>query len=96
MDSGRFAVYILTNRRNGTLYVGVTRNLFARLDAHRTGVVDGFTRKHGLHREVHVEWYPTAIEAIAREKQLKRWRRRWKTELIQERNPYWRDLASEL
>jgi putative endonuclease len=94
MDTDRFAVYILTNKRNGTLYVGVTRDLVQRMEAHRSGAVDGFTRKHGLHRLVHVERFTTAADAIAREKQLKKWKRRWKLELIEQANPYWHDLAA--
>ncbi|MBY6204138.1 GIY-YIG nuclease family protein [Halomonas denitrificans] len=96
MDSGRFAVYILTNRRNGTLYIGVTRDLVARLEAHRSGAVAGFTRTHSVHRLVHVERFATAMEAIAREKQLKAWKRWWKVQLIEQRNPYWVDLSDRL
>ena len=96
MHSECFAVYILTNRRNGTLYIGVTRDLRRRLEEHRSGQVEGFTKRHGLHRLVHVEFFFGVVEAIAREKQLKRWRRRWKLELIEKENPYWRDLGDDL
>jgi len=96
MNSASFFVYILTNRRNGTLYVGVTRDIVRRIEEHRSGKVAGFTRKHGLHRLVHIENFSTALDAITREKQLKRWRRRWKLELIEKTNPYWRDLAENL
>jgi len=96
MNSATFFVYVLTNRRNGTLYVGVTRDIVRRIEEHRSGMVAGFTRKHGLHRLVHVESFVTAMDAITREKQLKKWRRRWKLELIEKTNPYWRDLAETL
>ena len=96
MESGRFVVYILASRRYGTLYIGVTRDLVARLEAHRSGAVRGFTRTHRVHRLVHAEFFSTAAEAIAREKQLKAWRRWWKVRLIEARNPYWVDLADSL
>lgn len=86
------AVYILANRRNGTLYVGVTSNLAQRITQHKAGAVDGFTKKHGVHLLVWYECFPTMLEAIAAEKKLKKWRRAWKIALIEQENPYWNDL----
>jgi putative endonuclease len=88
--------YILANRRNGTLYIGVTADLTRRMIAHRSKSVDGFSRKHGTTRLVHVERHSTIVDAIRREKQLKKWRRAWKIALIESGNPYWRDLISDL
>jgi putative endonuclease len=90
------AVYILASRRNGTLYVGVTSNLVARIWQHRNDEVEGFTRRYGVHTLVYYEVQPAMTQAIAREKQLKKWRRAWKLELIERRNPEWRDLWDEI
>ena len=88
----RPCVYILASDRNGTVYVGVTSNIAQRVWAHRTDVVDGFTKRYGVHRLVHVEFHDTMEGAITREKQIKKWRRAWKLELIEHSNPQWRDL----
>ncbi|MBO6783001.1 MAG: GIY-YIG nuclease family protein [Alphaproteobacteria bacterium] len=85
-------VYILTNRRHGTLYVGVTNDIVRRVHEHRTGATDGFTKQHDLHRLVFFETHETVPLAIEREKQLKRWKRDWKIELIEAANPDWDDL----
>ncbi|HYS49019.1 MAG TPA: GIY-YIG nuclease family protein [Xanthobacteraceae bacterium] len=92
----RFFVYILANRRNGTLYVGVTNNLIQRLIQHRAKAVPGFTRTYGLDKLVYFEEYASILEARARERVLKRWRRAWKIALIEKQNPAWRDLTDEL
>ena len=89
-------VYILANRRNGTLYVGVTSDLPRRVWEHKSGVVGGFTKRYGIHRLVHAEVHATMEEAILREKRIKKWRRAWKIRLIQEANPDWRDLYEEI
>jgi putative endonuclease len=89
-------VYIMASRRNGTLYVGVTTNIARRVWEHRLDVVDGFTRDHGVHRLVFVEAHDSLENAILREKRIKRWRRAWKLELIEENNPQWRDLYDYL
>ena len=86
------AVYILASKRNGTLYVGVTSNLPQRRAQHKAGVVDGFTKKYGVHTLVWYECLPTMLEAIAAGKKLKKWRRAWKIALIEKENPYWNDL----
>ena len=92
----RPCVYILTNRRHGTLYVGVTSDPVRRIWEHRTDVVDGFTRRYGLHRLVYVEFHETMERAIVREKQLKQWLRAWKIQLIESVNPEWHDLYPTL
>ena len=86
-------VYILASAYNGTLYVGVTSNLLARIVQHREGIFDSHTRKHGIKRLVYFETYDDMETAIAREKQLKRYRRDWKRNLIERENPAWNDLA---
>lgn len=86
-------VYILASKRLGTLYIGVTSDLVARLYQHRTGQVPGFTSRYAVHRLVRYEFFATMPEAIAREKQLKRWHRDWKINLIEAENPHWDDLA---
>ena len=87
-----YHVYILASERNGTLYIGVTGNLAARIWQHRNGVVEGFTKRYHIDRLVHVESFKDVNEAIAREKALKKWRRAWKLELIERDNPQWLDL----
>jgi len=87
-----FHVYMLASGRNGTLYVGVTSNLAQRVWQHREGVVPGFTRTYHVKHLVWFEPHDTAESAITREKQLKRWNRMWKVELIERDNPYWNDL----
>jgi putative endonuclease len=89
-----YYVYILASRRYGTLYIGVTNSLQKRLTEHRGGF--RLRQKYGVHRLVHVECYDRPEEAIAREKQLKRWKRDWKIELIERENLDWRDLSDLL
>ena len=89
-------VYILTNRPNETLNVGVTSNLVRRLWEHREGVADGFTKRYGLKRVVHVERYDDIRIAIQREKNLKHWPRAWKVRIILDTNPHWDDLYDQL
>lgn len=90
------AVYILASRRNGTLYVGVTSDLVTRIWQHRKDSIDGFTRKYRVHTLVYYELHADMAHAITREKQLKKWRRAWKLELIEGRNPEWKDLWDEI
>jgi putative endonuclease len=89
-------VYILASRRHGTIYIGVTSDLMARLYQHRTSALPGFTSEYGVHRLVHFEMFADMDSAITREKQLKAWRRAWKIALIEEGNPFWEDRAVEL
>ncbi|KZX51297.1 hypothetical protein A3709_10775 [Halioglobus sp. HI00S01] len=86
------AVYILANRRNGTLYIGVTSDLIRRIWHHRNVIAEGFTKKYTVHRLVYFEFLSSMEEAIAREKRLKKWHRRWKLRIIEEKNPDWMDL----
>jgi putative endonuclease len=90
------AVYILASKPYGTLYVGVTSNLASRVEAHRSGTVEGFTKTYGVGRLVYVEMHDTMPDAILREKHLKKWRRAWKLELIEKANPLWADLAEQI
>ena len=87
-----YCVYIMTNRRRGTLYTGVTNNLVRRVFEHKEGAVEGFTRRYGLKSLVYYEVHEEPRGAIEREKTVKRWRRAWKIALIEEENPDWRDL----
>ena len=86
-------VYILASQPYGTLYIGVTSNLISRLMQHRSGVTPGFTAQYGVHRLVRFEACDTMEQAITREKQLKRWHRQWKINLIESENPHWIDMA---
>jgi putative endonuclease len=90
------SVYIMTNRRNGTLYVGVTSNLPPRVYQHREGVIQGFTKRYGLKMLVYYEAHDDIRTAIQREKTIKHWPRAWKVRLIQGMNPDWRDLYDAL
>jgi len=91
-----YCVYILANKRNGTLYIGVTNDLIKRVYQHKKDIVPGFTNKYGVHKLVYYEQVDDIRSAIEREKQLKKWSRRWKLELIESTNPYWKDLYDEL
>ena len=89
-------VYILASQPNGTLYIRFTGNLRTRLEQHRSGRGSEFAKKYRVRRLVHVEEFASPQEAIAREKQLKNWRRGWKIELIEKGNPGWSDLSNLL
>jgi Predicted endonuclease containing a URI domain len=89
-------VYILASKRNGTLYTGVTSNLVQRLDQHKSGMVDGFSKRYDVNFLVWYEEHDTMLSAIAREKQIKKWNRSWKLRLIEEVNPEWRNMADDL
>ena len=89
-------VYILARASHSTLYTGVTSNLLGRITQHREGAVAGFTKRYGIKRLVWFEVHEAMESAILREKQIKRWSRQWKYDLIHERNPTWRDLAEDL
>ena len=90
------AVYILASKRNGTLYIGVTSDLIKRVWQHRNDEVDGFTKQYQVHTLVYFELHNTMMDAIRREKQIKKWYRAWKIRLIEEENPEWRDLWFEI
>jgi putative endonuclease len=90
------AVYILASGYNGTLYIGVTSNLIQRIWQHKNDLVEGFTEKHGVHFLVYYELCDQMLTAIEREKQLKTWNRKWKINLLEKKNPTWKDLWAEL
>jgi len=90
----RYFVYLLASKPYGTLYIGVTGNLVRRIDEHKEDLRDGFTKKYGVHRLVWFEEYAYVQDAIVREKRIKKWRREWKTDLIETMNPEWKDLFS--
>nr|WP_299345597.1 GIY-YIG nuclease family protein [Allomuricauda sp.] len=89
----QYYVYIIANKRNGTLYVGVTNNLERRVFEHKSGSVKGFTQKYGLKKLVYFETYQDVNDAILREKRLKKWKRQWKIDLIEKENLNWIDLS---
>ena len=91
-----FYVYILANKRNGTLYTGVTSNLIKRIWQHKNEFVEGFSKKYNVKKLVYFEVHNNAEGAITREKRIKKWRRAWKLRLIEEKNPEWKDLYGEI
>jgi len=91
-----FFVYILASGRNGTLYTGFTNDLIRRVDEHKRGFKKGFTRDYKVNNLVYYEETDSVEAAILREKQLKKWKRKWKLELIEGKNPYWNDLFKEI
>ena len=95
-DEKHPAVYIMSNRKHGIPYIGVTSALWNRVADHKNGAFGGYTSEHQLHKLVWYEHHHTMTTAIHREKQLKRWKRRWKLELIDNFNPAWRDLHDEI
>ncbi len=91
-----YYVYIVTNRKDGTLYIGVTSDLIKRVHEHKTHAAKGFTDKYNLDKLVYCEKTDDILSAIQREKSLKRYLREWKVELIEKTNPEWRDLYEEI
>ena len=87
-----YYVYILASRKHGTLYIGVTNDLVRRIHEHKTDAVPGFTSRYGVHLLVWFERYDDVLSAIAREKEIKKWRREWKLNLIEQSDPEWVDL----
>jgi putative endonuclease len=90
--SRSYCVYILASQIGGTLYIGVTNDLIRRIHEHKLDVVDGFSKKYGVHRLVYFEQFEDIENAIQREKRLKKWNRAWKVRVIEEKNPNWDDL----
>ena len=88
----QYCIYILANKRNGTLYIGVTSNLVERVYEHKNNMIEGFSKKYNIHKLVYYEITDDIESAIRREKQLKKWNRKWKMNLIEKSNPEWIDL----
>jgi len=91
-----YYTYILASKRNGTLYIGVTNDLLKRVHEHKQDVIEGFTKKYGVHILVYYEQFEDIESAITREKQVKKWNRKWKLRLIEKMNPDWKDLYCDL
>ncbi|MFZ4622208.1 MAG: GIY-YIG nuclease family protein [Bacteroidota bacterium] len=91
-----YYVYIISSKKNGTLYIGVTGNLSNRIIQHKESLIPGFTQKYRVNQLMYFEEYTYIQDAISREKQLKKWNREWKIRLIEKRNPEWRDLFYDL
>ena len=89
---GQYFVYILASKKNGTVYIGVTNNLLKRVYEHKNNLVEGFTQKYDVHNLVYYEKFRSIQDAITREKNMKKWKRKWKMELIEKSNPNWEDL----
>ena len=96
MTPKQYYVYILANKRNGTLYTGVTSNLAKRVWEHKNDIVAGFTKRYQVHNLVYYDQTEDVVSAMVREKQLKRWKRSWKLALIEEKNPDWKDLYKNI
>jgi len=92
----QYYVYILASRRNGTLYTGVTNDLIRRIREHKNDIVEGFTKKYGVHQLVYYEATEDINGALYREKCIKKWKRAWKIELIEKNNLQWKDLYKEI
>ncbi len=91
-----YYIYILANKKNGTLYLGVTNNLVKRVYEHKQNFVEGFTKRYNIHRLVYYEHTNDSYSAIQREKRMKKWKREWKIELIERFNFGWKDLYYDL
>jgi len=87
---------MLASKKNGTLYIGVTNDLIKRVYEHKNNLVEGFTKRYGVHKLVYYEIYSDIYDAIEREKRLKKWNREWKINLIKKSNPSWEDLYLNL
>ncbi|WP_372684012.1 GIY-YIG nuclease family protein [Desulfosarcina sp.] len=96
MTDQKYYAYIICNKRNGTLYIGITSDLIKRTWQHKNGLVKGFSRQYGLKTLVYFEAYQNVEKAILREKRLKKWNREWKIKLIEKANPGWKDLYQRL
>ena len=92
----QYFVYIVTNKKDGVLYTGVTNDLLRRIYEHRNSMIEGFTKKYSLKFLVYYEMFQNIDKAIEREKIIKKWNRDWKVKLIETKNPQWRDLYTEI
>jgi len=96
MKNKKYYVYIITNKKRSTLYIGVTNNLKRRIYEHKNELVDGFSKRHHLHKLVFYETFNSINNAIQMEKKMKKWDREWKIELIEDLNPDWNDLYEQI
>lgn len=96
MSKQQYYTYILTNKANTVLYIGVTNNLAKRVYEHRNKLIDGFSKRYNLQKLIYFEVLEDVLNALEREKQLKRWHRQWKLNLIREANPGFKDLYEEI
>ncbi|MDA3780077.1 MAG: GIY-YIG nuclease family protein [Bacteroidales bacterium] len=94
--NANYYIYLMTNTNNKVLYIGVTNNLKRRVSEHKTCVNDGFTKRYNIHKLIYFEHFTSINSAIKREKQLKKWNRLWKNELVERENPKWDDLYEEI
>ena len=92
----QYYVYILASRKNGVLYIGITNDLRRRVYEHKNNLIAGFTKKYNVNKLVYFELINQPLDAINREKRMKKWKRQWKIELIERMNPNWKDLYFEL
>lgn len=92
----KYYVYIITNKKDGTLYIGRTENIVKRIYEHKNGLMAGFSKKYNLKMLIHVESYENKDDAAHREKSMKAWKRQWKIELIENNNPNWQDLYNQI
>ena len=90
-----YYIYILASRKNGTLYIGVTNNIAKRIHQHKSKASEGFTKRYNVHQLVWYDQSNDIHEVLQREKQMKKWKRQWKINLIEEQNPNWRDLSED-
>ena len=96
MSKRTYYVYIMTNKKYGTLYIGMTNNLIRRVEEHKQGLIKGFTQTHKLNKLVYFDYSNDVYLAIQRERNMKEWKRQWKIDLIEEENPLWEDLSKQL
>jgi putative endonuclease len=91
-----FFVYILTNKKNGVLYIGMTNSLIRRIQQHKSKEIEGFSKRYNLTKLVYYQIIDDVRSAITREKQMQAWKRQWKIELIEKENPEWKDLYDKI
>lgn len=91
----KYYVYLLSSKKNGTLYIGVTNDLERRMFEHKNKLVEGFSSKYGLDKLIYFEIYQYVNDAIKREKNMKKWKRQWKINLVEKDNPNWEDLSKD-
>ena len=96
MNDENYYLYIIASKKNGTLYIGVTNDLVKRIYEHKQNAVNGFTKKYNVHTLVYYKVHRDIEETILKEKQMKKWNRKWKVRIIEEKNPEWKDLYDEI